>query len=286
MNLSSAVTAQALLDRVQWSPTLFERDLHLVSSLPDLSAELAEGRAWADVHFAVLTAGLRWECSVDNVQSDSMLSPDELAVAAVEHAVVLKVWVGQVQFNCHYFPLDSVDFDVEVSVLGDPDQFDCLAAFMEWLSVVTGSIVRLSPEGASHLTIWSTAVPPATSIEFVRDRLRLRDLMHTPFGSVRGVVAPLAQIDEANVDARLATHPPEPVTAVLSHVHLWDRLDSTSDEAVLDEVAQVVARSWRGSLAQQFPDRTFEVGVAGEPDECGPTVWVEARPASGDAHAG
>lgn len=286
MNLSSAVTAQALLDRVQWSPTLFERDLHDVSSLPDLSAELAEGRTWADIHFAVLTAGLRWECSLDSVRSDSMLSPEELAVAVLEHTVLLKVWVGQVQLNCHYFSLDSVDFDVEVSVLGDPDQFDCLAAFMEWLSVVTRSIVRLSPEGASHLTIWSTAVPPATSIEFVRDRLRLRDLMHTPFGSDRGVIAPLAQIDEANIDAWLATHPPEAVTAVLSHVHLWDRLDSTSDEAVLDEVAQVVARSWRESLARQFPDRTFEVGVAGEPDEHGPTVWVEARPASGDADTG
>ena len=173
-----------------------------------------------------------------------------------------------------------------MSVLGDPYQFDCLALFMEWLSVVTGSDVRLSPEGAEHLTIWATAVPPATSIEFVRDRLRLRDLMYTPFGSVRGVVAPLAQIDEANVDAWLATHPPEAVTAVLSHVHLWDCLDSTSDEAVLDEVAEVVARSWRESLARQFPDRTFEVGVAGEPDEYGPTVWLEARSASGDAHAG
>jgi hypothetical protein len=119
-----------------------------------------------------------------------------------------------------------------------------------------------------------------------RDRLRVRDLMHAPFGSVRGVIAPLAEIDEANIDAWLAAHPPEAVTAVLSHVHLWDRLDSTSDEAVLDEVAQVVARSWRESLARQFPDRRFEVDVAGEPDEYGPTVWVQARPASGDAQAG
>ena len=41
MDLSSAVTAQALLDQVQWSPTLFERDLHDVSSPPDLPAKLA-----------------------------------------------------------------------------------------------------------------------------------------------------------------------------------------------------------------------------------------------------
>jgi hypothetical protein len=281
MNHSTAVTAQALLERVQWSPTLFERDLHDVSSLPDLSAELEDGRTWADIHFAVLTAGLRWECSLDGMRSDSMLSPEDLAVAVLEHAVLLKVWIGQLQLNCHYFSLDSVEFDVEVSVLRDPDQFDCLAAFMDWLSVVTGSTVRLSPEGANHLTIWSTSMPPATAIELVRDRLRLRDLMHTPFGSVRGVIAPLAQIDEANVDAWLATHPPEAVTAVLSHVHLWDCLDSTDDEAVLDEVAQVVARCWRESLARQFPERTFEVGVAGEPDEYGPTVWVEARPSAG-----
>ncbi len=286
MSLSPAVTARALLDRVEWSPMMFERTLQDVSSLPDLSADFADGRTWADVHFAVLTSGLRWECSIDGVRSESMLSPEELAVAAAEHAVLLKVWVGHVQLNCHYFTLDSVDFDVEVSVLGDPDQFDCLATFMEWLSGVTGSDVRLSPEGREDLTIWSTAASPARSTELVRDRLRLRDLIHTQFGFDRGVVAPLLQIDEANIDAWLATHPPEAVTAVLSHVHLWDRLDSTSDEAVLDEVAQVVASSWRGSLVRQFPDRTFEVGVAGEPDEYGPTVWLEARPASGDAHAG
>ena len=102
MNLSSGVTARALLIRVEWSPTLFERTLHDVSSLPDLSAELADGRTWADVHFAVLTSGLRWECSIDGSRSDSMLSTEELSVAAVEHSVLLKVWVGQVQINCHY----------------------------------------------------------------------------------------------------------------------------------------------------------------------------------------
>ena len=148
MNLSPADTARALLDRVEWSPLLFERDLEDVGSLPDLSAELVDGRTWADVHFAVLTSGLRWEVSIDGVPFESMLSPDEHAVAAVEHAVLLKVWVGHVQLNCHYFALDSVDFDIEVSVLGDPDRFDCLAAFMEWLSVVAGSDVQI---GRAHV---------------------------------------------------------------------------------------------------------------------------------------
>ena len=60
--------------------------------------ELAEGQSWADVHFAVLTSGLR--CSVDGVRVESTLSPDELEAARLERSVLLKVWVGPVQLNC------------------------------------------------------------------------------------------------------------------------------------------------------------------------------------------
>jgi hypothetical protein len=63
--------------------------------------------------------------------------------------------------------------------------------------------------------------------------------------------------------------------AVLCHVHMWDEVRSTNDETVLDAVAQQIAANWRETLGRQFPERLFEVGVAGEPAEYGPTIWVQ-----------
>jgi hypothetical protein len=269
------VTADVLLTSVAWSPALFERDLHDAGSLPDVCCDLAVGQSWADVHFALIESGLRWECSVDGVRVESLLSVEELSSQQAEHSLLLKVWVGPVQFNCHYFEVTAVDFDVEVSVLGDGDRFDCLVAFMDWLSIVTGSEVRLTPEGSSDSTIWSSSASEIRSIEVLRDRLRLRDLMYAPFGTYRGVFAPLSRIDNSNVDTWLATHPPDAVSAALSHVHLWDELISTNDETVLDEVARSIAGRWKETLARQFPQERFEVGVAGDPDDYGPTVWVD-----------
>lgn len=65
------------------------------------------------------------------------------------------------------------------------------------------------------------------------------------------------------------------VEAVMNHVHLYDLVDDTVDEAdlpLLEAAAERIAEAWRLALADQLPDRELVVTVATEPDEYGPTV--------------
>jgi hypothetical protein len=266
---------------VDWSPSMFEIDLQDIGSLPELSVKFGAGTDWAHVHFAILMAGVRWECEVDAVRVDAMLPPHELCNLLQRKSVLLKVWVGSVQFNSHYFAMDGADFDVPVATLGSRSDFECLVAFMEWLAIAAGGEVRLSPEGTSGAVILSRAALPENHLELSCDRLRVQDLKQAEFGLYRDVVAPLFRIDESNIDDWLRNHQADSVTAVLSHVHMWDEVRSTNDETVLDAVAQQIAANWRETLRRQFPERVFEVGVSGEPEEYGPTIWV--HPISGEA---
>lgn len=267
---------EAVLSPPAWSVDTFEEDLLLDGSLPDITARFDEGRSWQDVHSMLARSGLRWECWTGGARL-SELPPIDEVFAVDGDRYVLRTWVGPVQFNAHYWAREELDFDVEIGALAQPSTFECVVAFMDWLASIAGGEARLAHEGMPGAVIrGSTPVDPADEV-VVRDRLRLADLRNPVFGVYRDVVAPVWRLDAANIDEWLKRHhDPDAVTSVLCHVHLWDELESTDDEVVLGKVAATVAEGWRAALAAQLPDRTFAVGVAGEPEEYGPTVWARA----------
>jgi hypothetical protein len=64
---------------------------------------------------------------------------------------------------------------------------------------------------------------------------------------------------------------------VLNHVHLYDVVNDTFSDAQLERlerVARIVREAWLASAAAQFPGRSFEVTLASEPDDYGPTVTL------------
>ena len=72
-------------------------------------------------------------------------------------------------------------------------------------------------------------------------------------------------------------HREEPwaIESVMNHVHLYDLVDESYDDTelgLLEQTAHRIANSWRAKLQHDFPDRSFEVTFATEPDEYGPTV--------------
>jgi hypothetical protein len=72
-------------------------------------------------------------------------------------------------------------------------------------------------------------------------------------------------------------HGDEPwrIESVMNHVHLYDLVgddDSHSELPLLERAAQRIRSSWQVALAHGFPDRSFEITYATEPDEYGPTV--------------
>jgi hypothetical protein len=70
------------------------------------------------------------------------------------------------------------------------------------------------------------------------------------------------------------------VEAMLNHVHLWDLFDPDGEgvpNETMDELANIIAKCWLAALKDQFPERTFDVAVTGEPDDYGPTITVSQR---------
>ena len=271
----------AMLSPPAWDADMFGEDLLLDGSLPDITAQFAPGRSWQDVDSMLARSGLRWEIWRGGVQLSDLPPLDEV-FAGDGDRYVLQTWVGPVQFNAHYWTREELDFDVEIGALAERSTFECVVAFMDWLASIAGAEARLAHEGIAGAVIRVSA-PVTTSDEVVvRDRLRLAELRNPMFGTYRDVVAPAWRLDKANIDAWLERHhDPHAVTSVLCHVHLWDEIESTSDEVVLGRVTGTIAEGWRAALAAQFPGRAFEVGMAGEPEEYGPTVWVSAVAPSG-----
>jgi hypothetical protein len=73
------------------------------------------------------------------------------------------------------------------------------------------------------------------------------------------------------------------IESVMNHVHLYDFVgdDYTDTELpTLERTALRIQASWRVALIHEFPDRTFEVTYATEPDEYGPTVSFHQPPPS------
>lgn len=67
------------------------------------------------------------------------------------------------------------------------------------------------------------------------------------------------------------------IESVLNHVHLWDVFDAEGDDGnKLGALAEVVAESWRASVAKRFPGRSFEVSVSDGKDDYGPTIYMQS----------
>lgn len=266
----------SLLQPPEWNAAEWESDLFFHRSLPDITARFAAGRSWDDVHASVLQSGLRWEHSKGAVVAEAMPPASEVFAGKDGESSLLKVWVGPLQFNAHYLDAGEVDFDIDIDVLRDGAKFECLVAFMDWVAAVAGAEAVMTHEGSSELQIRSAE--PSVDAVTVVDAVRLADLRNPVFGEYRGVVAPRARLDAENVDSWLEKHgDPDLTSGVLSHVHTYDVIGSVEDEVALARLAQQVAQCWREALAEQFPERQFTVGVDGEPDEYGPTVWVQTR---------
>lgn len=66
------------------------------------------------------------------------------------------------------------------------------------------------------------------------------------------------------------------VEAVVNQVHLWDVLAPASPEEyeVLPRLAGKVSDMWRAAARLAFPGREFQISVADDPEEYGPTLTL------------
>lgn len=231
-----------------------------------------------DVPASVLQSGLGWEYSKGVVVADAMPPASEVFADKDRESSLLKVWVGPLQFNADYFDVGEVDFDIEIDVLGDGPKFECLAAFMGWVAAMAGTEAVLTHAGSAEFQTRSAEA----SVDYVTamDAVRLAVLRNPVFGEYRGVIAPRARSNAENVDSWLEKHgDPDLTSGVLSHVHMYDVIDSVDDEVTLARLAQQVAQRWRGALAERFPDRQLWWLPIGSPTSTArPSGCLPARP--------
>jgi len=65
------------------------------------------------------------------------------------------------------------------------------------------------------------------------------------------------------------------IESVLNHLHIYDLFQNDREYSleVYEYVAEILRRTWRAALSEQFPDRRFIFHYATEPDDYGPTIY-------------
>jgi|GEM_PF-2861521 len=68
------------------------------------------------------------------------------------------------------------------------------------------------------------------------------------------------------------------IESVLNHTHVWDLFSAESKNVELDRaVAGLLVECWKVCLQSRFPDRSFDVTWKDDPEDYGPTVYVQSR---------
>lgn len=66
------------------------------------------------------------------------------------------------------------------------------------------------------------------------------------------------------------------IETALNHIHLYDYVNDCSEVDLprLEAAARRMAEAWRLRVTKLYPDKKFDVNVASEPNEYGPSVSV------------
>jgi hypothetical protein len=125
-------------------------------------------------------------------------------------------------------------------------------------------------------TLTGVTAHPPPSLGLLAEVTRLFDINMTEY---RGCFLREAAFSADNVDQWLQSTSGDiaAVENVVNHVHLYDEVDDTYEDAQLSELEDVgrrLARVWRELLSHRYPGRSFTVTYETEPDEYGPTISV------------
>jgi hypothetical protein len=147
------------------------------------------------------------------------------------------------------------------------------------------------PEVSTWASSWN---PPLSAGDFLSQRvsvakaLAVMRLFWPEFVEVRGCVLLSSQYTASGFQTWWETldGDRERIERVMNHVHLWDVFGPTladdastsTEEAALEELGQLMRRTVTAALLDAFPRRKSEVVYSTDPDDYGPTVtfWTKA----------
>jgi hypothetical protein len=157
------------------------------------------------------------------------------------------------------------------------------------------NLIRNRPEDLAEISRWtSTWSPQPTVMEFLSQTvsapkaLAVMRLFWPEFVEIRGCVLLSSRYSASEFQQWWETLDGDHVRIekVMNHVHLWDVFGPTlegdgaipSEEVALEELGQLMRRTFTAALLEEFPGRQFEVVYSADPEEYGPTVafWTVA----------
>ena len=91
--------------------------------------------------------------NVDGENAEPPRSVDEVFALRANHAVTGSYRVEGITYNCHFFEVSEIEFDVDPSEIADHDGADRLSRFIKRLAYLTGKPVRLTHENLPRAII-------------------------------------------------------------------------------------------------------------------------------------
>lgn len=144
---------------------------------------------------------------------------------------------------------------------------------------------RLDPVDLPEVKNWRNSFAGTPGLfDFISQRISLTvalvvgEVLWARYIEIRGCVLLKNRFDAESFE-QWWTHLDGDIRAieqVINHLHLWDIFPEDAENKALGsamrEMAELIACTWRCSLANEFPERRFEVLVSDGRDDYGPTV--------------
>ena len=130
-------------------------------SLRDLRVENASITDWEHVWSFHSTAGVNCAFAVDGIQAARPATVQEIFALRENHSVLASFLIDGITYNCHFFSMDDVEFDLDPREVDGAEAAQNLAQFMETLCRLTDKPVRLTPENLPQVFI--ARVEPSNS---------------------------------------------------------------------------------------------------------------------------
>jgi hypothetical protein len=142
-------------------------------------------------------------------------------------------------------------------------------------------MTEFRPEDLSEFRKWNASLDQPTDVfNYVRHNVSVTaayimlQILSPRFIEVRGCILREAEYDASKFEEWWAECEgnTQAIESLINHQHLWDLFYGDHDDVdyrAMEEMAPLIAESWRATAAKQFPDRTFTAEVS---DDYGPTV--------------
>jgi hypothetical protein len=134
---------------IEWATVA--KDLEPDGSLCDIYVPGASQEDWERVVPHITTMATRWEYLIDGEVQQRLPTAKSALAARPNASPVLRATIGGIEFACHFFASDEIEFDFVPNDITGPQRLQVLLEFVASLGRLTGKAVLVTPENSPAL---------------------------------------------------------------------------------------------------------------------------------------